>query len=322
MRRTAIVFAAAATTLLSLTATAAAGAAHGCAADPVTSYTPVPSTDNPFGVTQGPGGTWYADGDLVVQVNADRQRAFDLPGDADAGWLAWDGRSSSIWFADRAQGRIGTVDGRGRITEYQVPDGVNGTSVPHGFVLGPGQYVWFTDFGNGRIGRLNLATAKFTFYDTPTADSGTLGLVRGTDGALYFTERNVDQVGSLAPDGTFREWSLDPGSFPNRIVVGPDGNIWFTELFGGKLGRIDSSGTLTEYPIDGGPVGITTGPDGQLYVALWTAAEVARVDTSGTVTATWSVPGALQVGSSRNAVWATDPFADSVAQVRVLCGTD
>ena len=95
----------------------------------------------------------------------------------------------------------------------------------------------------------------------------------------------------------FHEWSLDEGSFPNRIAVGPDGNVWFTELFGNKLGRIDSSGTLTEFPIDGGPVGITTGPDGQLYVALWLSSQVARVDTSGEVTAIWSVPGALQVGT-------------------------
>ena len=307
--------------MLSRTSTAGASPAHGCAANPVTSYTPVPSTDNPFGVTQGPGGTWYADGDLVVQVNGDRQRAFDLPGDADAGWLAWDGSSSSIWFADRAQGRIGTVDGQGRVTEYQVPDGVNGTSVPHGFVLGPGPYVWFSDFDNGRIGRLDLTTSNFAFYDTPTPDSGALGLVRGPDGALYFTERNVDKVGRLAPNGMFHEWSLDEGSFPNRIAVGPDGNVWFTELFGNKLGRIDSSGTLTEFPIDGGPVGITTGPDGQLYVALWLSSQVARVDTSGEVTAIWSVPGALQVGTSRDSVWATDPYADTVTRVRVLCGS-
>jgi virginiamycin B lyase len=202
---------------------------------------------------------------------------------------------------------------------FDIPDGSNGVAVPEAFVFGPGPYVWFTDNNNDRIGRLDPSTRQFTFYNTPSAGGGVLGLVRGRDGALYFSERNVDKIGRLAPDGSFREWSLGADSFPNRMTVGPDGNIWFTELDSGKLGRIDASGTLTEFAIDGGPVGITTGADGRLYVGLWLSQQVARVDTSGHVTATWSVPGALIVTSSRDGIWAADPFADTVASVRVLC---
>ena len=125
----------------------------------------------------------------------------------------------------------------------------------------------------------------------------------------------------MTANGTFREWSLDEGAFPNRIVAGPDGAIWFTELRGGKIGRISMAGDLTEYPIDGGPVGITVGHDGQLYVALDFARQVARVNLHGAVTGTWDLPGALaplQIAAGRGLdLWVTDNTADMVFRLAV-----
>jgi virginiamycin B lyase len=158
-----------------------------------------------------------------------------------------------------------------------------------------------------------------TFYPVPSG--GPLGLTRGTDGALYFTERPFDKIGRLAADGTFREWSLAPGAFPNSIMLGPDGAIWFTELVAGQIGRIAADGTLTETPIAGGPVGLTVGPDGNMYVALWLSKQLGRLDLNGQLTRTWSVPGSLLVGSSRGELWLTDPFRNAVASVHVNCGT-
>ena len=133
---------------------------------------------------------------------------------------------------------------------------------------------------------------------------------------LWFTERSADQIGRMTLDGSFREWSLDPGSFPNRIVTASDGAVWFTELFGGKIGRMSMNGTLTEYPIDGGPVGITVGRDGQLYVALDFAKQVGRVNLHGVVTGTWDLPGAvapLQIATgSGHDLWVTDNSANMV----------
>src|SRR3954454_10155128 len=116
--------------------------------------------------------------------------------------------------------------------------------------------------------------------------------------------------------GTFTEYPLTPGTFPNRIVTGPDGNLWFTELRASKLGRITTTGVLTEYPIDGGPVGITVGNDCQLYVVLSNAGDAARVDLDGTVTGRWDLPGAnvpLQIapGFDRD-LWITNTFGDSL----------
>lgn len=296
---------------------ASATAASVCDNGGVTSYQPPDQEAGPFGITAGPGGTWYSDGAYVNRINHGQTQHFTVPDEDGVGWLTWNGTSSYIWFAGRGSGRIGTINGKGTLHEYQIPDGVNGRAVPQGIVLGPGPHVWFTDEANDRIGDLDTTTGAMTFHTVPSGDP--LGLARGADGALYFTERGFDKIGRMAPNGTFTEWNLLPGAFPNRLVLGPDGAIWFTELLTGQIGRIAPDGTLTETPIDGGPVGITVGPDGNLYVALFDSQQLGRLDLSGHLTQTWHVPGALQVAGSRGDLWLTDPYGPIVASVHVSC---
>ncbi len=292
-----------------------------CAGGAVTSYQVPPNQDaGPFGVSAGPGGTWYADGAVLSRVDyTGSQTFFSIPEASALGWLTWDGHSSSLWFADRSTGRIGTINGRGTVHEFQIPDGVDGPALPQAIVLGPGPQVWFTDQANGRIGDLNRRTGAFTMFAVPHGDP--LGLVRAADGDLYFTERDFDMVGRLTQSGDFTEWQLLSGAFPNRLVLGPDGAVWFTELNTGQIGRVLPDGTLIQTPIAGGPVGITVGPDQHVYAALWNSRQLARLSGSGHIQRTWQVPGALQVASSDGRLWLTDPFQNSVASVRIGCGS-
>jgi virginiamycin B lyase len=307
-------------TLLAATFAAAAPAAASCvcANGGIHTYQPPAATDGPFGITAGPGGTWYAEGDRLVRVRTDGGvDQFPLPDPtlADAGWLTWPG-GNKVWFSDRGTGRLGTVDSHGHVVEYQVPDAPGGAS-PNGQVIVNG-IVWFTDPPTNRIGRLDPATGQFTMFAVPTADSWPLGITVGPQGALWFTERLADKVGRMTTAGHFTEWNLSAGAFPNRIVVGPDHAIWFTELGTSEVGRIQAR-TLTETPVPGGPVGITNAPDGHLYVALYTSAQLGRLDRTGHLTRTWDVPGALQVAASHGNLWLTDPFGDTVTSVHVTC---
>ena len=305
--------------MTALTAPGAMAATRDCHCTPVTSITPPPATDGPFNVTEGPGGTWYAEGDTIVRVRPNGvqdQFALPNPDTADAGWLAWSG-GSRVWFADRG-GRIGSIDAHGTVVEYPVPPDADGNAGPNGLVI-DGNTVWFTDPPSNRIGRLDIHSGHITMYAVPTADSWPLGITLGPDHALWFTERNAGQLGRITVHGAFKEWALDPDSFPNRITVGSDGAIWFTELHTSMIGRMSMSWHLTETPIDGGPVGITRAPDGHLYVALYASSQLARLDWSGHVTKTWDVPGALLVAASQGALWLTSPFTNSVTEVDVYC---
>src|SRR5262249_2090144 len=115
-----------------------------CANGGVTSYPPPHATDGPVGLTAGPGGTWYAEGDRIVRIRGNgKVDQFELPDPlaADAGRLTWPG-GDKVWFSDRGTGRLGTIEGHGHVVEYQIPDGANGTPVPQGLVVGPGPHVW------------------------------------------------------------------------------------------------------------------------------------------------------------------------------------
>ena len=293
--------------------------------DCVTVTDPPPGTSGAFGISDGPGGVWFSHGGTIDRVTNRGIEEFEVPDPgANTGTLAYR-PGGPVWFADRANGRIGSVDRHGRITTYDVRPAPDAAAAPQGIVIGPRSELWFTDQLGNTVNRFDQRTGNVTRYPVPTPNSQPLGLVRGRDGALWFTERAAAKVGRLAPDGTFREWPLAAGAFPNRITVGPDGAIWFTELNAGRLGRIDESGTLTEFAIAGGPVGIASGPGRALYVSLFNDGAVARVGTDGQVTALWHLPGdakPVQLAVIDGDIWTADPTNDLVYRVRPAVRSD
>src|SRR5262249_60494427 len=65
-------------------------------------------------------------------------------------------------------------------------------------------------------------------------------ITTGPDGALWFTESNVNQIGRITTDGTTIAEFLVPtaDSGPLGITTGPDGALWFTELNRNQNGRL------------------------------------------------------------------------------------
>jgi virginiamycin B lyase len=287
----------------------ATASAHDCTTGCVTKLVP-PQGGNPFGITSGPlGSIWFSNGHAVSRVDGQGQMTrYPVP-DRHERFIGWmtHGTGGTVWFAERATGKVGVIDASGTIREYALP---SPDAVPQGIVFAPDGNVYVTEQGSNAIARLNPTTGAATDIPVPTPDSTTQSGVLGPDGAIWFIERAAAKIGRMTLDGTFTEYPLTPGCFPNRIVVGPDGALWFTELFGGKVGRITTQGLLTEYPVAGGPVGITVGADGQLYVALAYSGGVARLNLQGTVTGTWSLPGAhlpLQIATGfHRDLWVSD----------------
>src|SRR5437762_76854 len=133
-KRTAAVIGAAAMAV-ALARPATAAASVGCSGSGITVIRTTPTESGAFGVTAGPGGTWYADGDRIVRVRANgTQDQFPVPDpdQASIGWLSWSG-GPDVWFSDRGIGQLGRIDGTGHVVEYQVPDAPGGAS-PNGQV--------------------------------------------------------------------------------------------------------------------------------------------------------------------------------------------
>lgn len=289
----------------------------------VTTLVPPRSSDNPFGITAGPRGMWIATGDRIDRLHDGTFHQYVLHdrSTADAGWLAWDHRSPYIWFADRSNARIGTLNVHGVIRDHDIPAGPLGAASAQSLVITK-RFVWFTDQTNNRIGRFNRATRRFAFYPVPTADSEPVGMVRGHDGQLYFVERNVDKIGRLDPTTRgFTEWTLPSGAFPNRLAVDPSGNVWFTELVANSVGRIGTHGHLRQFHVGGGPVGLTY-YRGALFTPLYSIGKLAEVNLRGNVVRRWTLPsaaGVLQVAAHHHHVYITDGFANHVYRVHLAC---
>jgi streptogramin lyase len=270
---------------------------------------PADAHDSPFGITAGPGGTWYADGSTVNVIRGNQTTTFHVadPATASAGWLTRDGHQ--VWFADRGNGRLGSITAAGTIHEVQIPAGSAGTAAPQGIVVDQGRGLWFTDQANDRLGHYAFGSKTFAFYAVPSAFP--LGLVRGGDGELYFTERSVDKVARFdTTTHLFTEWTLPTGAFPNRLAVVPDGSVWFTSYKVSAVWHIEH-GYLHRFSVPGGPVGITYWHQ-HLWTALYDANEVGRLSLDGRLQKTYALPAdanPLQIAASKGNLWTSGDTA-------------
>ena len=87
-----------------------------------------------------------------------------------------------------------------------------------------------------------LSPAGASYGDVAQFDTGSgsnpVGIVAAGDGTLWYTDRGLNVVGHMQPDGSLTTFDLPtPNAGPWGVVVGPDGAIWFTERAGDGDGR-------------------------------------------------------------------------------------
>jgi hypothetical protein len=117
-----------------------------------------------------------------------------------------------------------------------------------------------------------------------TNNAQPVGITKGPDGNIWFTEQISNRIGRITPLGVVTEFSagITGNAQPLGITSGPDGNLWFAEANGNRIGRITPFGVVTEFSdgITAGavPVDITAGPDGNLWFTERIAGKIGRID--------------------------------------------
>src|SRR5262245_21394058 len=103
------------------------------------------------------------------------------------------------------------------------------------------------------------------YIDVPHQNASPYGITVGPSGDVWFTEREQDRIGRIAPDLHIDEFPI-PVDFasagPTAITLGSDGNLWFIENNAHKVGRITPEGTFADFPLpssDRFPLDITSG---------------------------------------------------------------
>lgn len=158
--------------------------------------------------------------------------------------------------------------------------------------------------------RAIAAEGDLSGFDVPTLGSLPHGVARGSDGAIWFTERLAGVIGRLE-GSVFTEHALpQPGSEPTAITPGPDGALWFVEASTGLIGRLTTGGVLDEFPTSSdlsSPAGIVAGPDGAMWFTERSTSRIGRITLDGQVMG-WptltagAAPTAITVGPD-GAMW-------------------
>ena len=149
----------------------------------------------------------------------------------------------ALWFTK--------TDAIGRITTATPPTITTPTTLAAGSDPGgitvSGGFLWFSEFGVSRIGRITIAGGAPSEFAT---GSGPSSIATGADGALWFTETTAHKIGRMASNGFLTNEFPTPTqpSDPGGIAAGPDGALWFTEFGGNKIGRIATGSTFVPPP--------------------------------------------------------------------------
>jgi plastocyanin len=79
------------------------------------------------------------------------------------------------------------------------------------------------------------------------AGSRPRAIVPAVDGALWYTDPGLSEIGRIATDGTLSSLPLAPGARPYAIARGPRGRLYFTQSDPAAIGRIDLAAAHTQY---------------------------------------------------------------------------
>src|SRR2546422_980941 len=110
--------------------------------------------------------------------------------------------------------------------------------------------VYFTDFANEHIGRIDAKSGKITLYPTPTPGSSPRRGMMDAQDRLWFAEYRGNRIGRFDPaTERFQEWEAPTAwSAPYDIALDRNGDAWTGSMLSDRVLRLDpKSGRFVEY---------------------------------------------------------------------------
>jgi len=239
------------------------------------------------------------------------------------------GRDGSVWFTERAAGRLGRFDpATERIEHFELPTAASG---PAGLGIDPkSDRVWLTQSYADRIATFDPRARTFRELKMGTAStglvSGPAGLAVDANGGVWFAKLE-GQLGHV-PSGSERiEIIPMPPAVrrPAGVSIAPDGGVWVAALDGNLLARYDPrTRGIATFPIPTGapdaapsvpplartsrPFGIAHDRDGNVWFSQQYTGQLAVLDQS---------PPQVSIVSPAGTVRQSDPLLTLMVRERV-----
>ena len=173
------------------------------------------------------------------------QQSMVMPRQSQVDGKVWtnDVNSHSILRLDLATGNYETVD-----PFKDMPVGRNHS--PYGMVADKENNLFFMDFGDESIGRVDAKTFRGTIYQTPTPRSRPRRTMLDDAGHLWFAEFAANKLGMFdIAHESFKEWDVPtPHTYPYDVYLDKNGELWSGSMSNDRVLRFDPrSGISVEY---------------------------------------------------------------------------
>jgi len=191
---------------------------------------------------------WTTAGNRIVGLNLQTKQfsAYDMPHFLETkknpgGYgldIAGDGK---VWFVEREANKVGRLDpATGKIDEFPTP----GLDIPRRMGADWEGNVWVAYHRTGKLVKIDHKTAKMTYYEPPTKDSGAYHVVADAKKkVIWVTEQAADKIARFDPKTeTWTEFALPIiESDARRIEVDPSNpnRIWWAGDTSSHLGYIE-----------------------------------------------------------------------------------
>jgi streptogramin lyase len=185
---------------------------------------------------------------LPAELDSDTaQQSMVMPRQSNVDGKVWtnDVNSHSILRLDLASGAYERID------PFQgMPIGVNRQHSPYGMTADKDNNLYFMDFGDESVGRVDAKTFRATIYPTPTAHSRPRRTMLDDKGRLWFAEFAANKLGmfDLAREA-IKEWDVPtPFTFPYDVYLDRNDELWVGSMSSDRVLRFDPpSGKSVEY---------------------------------------------------------------------------
>ncbi len=121
---------------------------------------------------------------------------------------------------------------------------------PYGMVSDAANNLYFMDFGDENVGRVDAKTGQATIYPTPTPRSRPRRTMMDQQGRVWFAEFGADKVGMFDPkEEKFAEWNVPtPHTYPYDVFLDRNGELWSGSMSSDRILRMDpQTGKAIEY---------------------------------------------------------------------------
>ena len=183
---------------------------------------------------------------LPPELNNDTaQQSMVMPRQSHVDGKVWtnDVNSHSILRLDLATGGYDVVD-----PFKDMPVGRNHS--PYGMIADKDNNLFFMDFGDESIGRVDAKTFRGTIYQTPTPRSRPRRTMLDDKGRLWFAEFAANKLGMFDTEReSFKEWDVPtPHTYPYDAFLDKNGELWSGSMSNDRVLRLDpQTGKSVEY---------------------------------------------------------------------------